>query len=187
MSSRTFVNRALALSTLLLTLLTVTYAGAKAKPAPQDPLFAGSSLLAHGAEQTTIVNLNKSMIQQMNEMSNGKMKKGMPPWMGNLSWIAVRVYQYKKADSYKLADVLRIAKRFDGNDWLPMVKVIDKKQHVWIYTRQDDDPEQKEMAIIVAQPEQVVLVHLKGLLSMNELSEITKQYSTPALKKRPGN
>lgn len=150
-----------------------------------DSLFAGTEKFAEGAIKSTEVNLDKSMLEMAGKSSDSKGRGTKAALASELDGVFVREYEYAKPGQYKMADVQKYLDRLDGNGWRHMVRERSADESTDICFRGGDDGEPSEMVIISAQPDQLSFVHLKGHMSMSDLSSLSHNFGPPQLKARP--
>lgn len=149
-----------------------------------DPLFAGTEQFAKGAKDSTEVNLDKNMLNMAGNSLLTKKEDG-GELAKQLDLVEIRTYDYASPGQYKLEDVQKYTKKLDGGGWTHVVRVRSSSESTDICFRGGDDGEPGELVIIAAEPTEVSFVHLKGRLSLDDLSKVGKQYGAPALQARP--
>lgn len=177
---------------LALTLFAATYAGAQNPPpnnrqddSQSDPLFAGTGEFAKGAIKSTEVNLGKNMLAMAGKSFSAGSHGPQAELAKNLDAVFVREYQYAKPGQYKMADVQKYLNRLNGSGWTHMVRERSATENTDICFRGGDDGEPGEMVIVSAQPTELTFVHLKGRMSMSDLSKLGHNFGPPQLKTRP--
>ena len=180
---------------LALAILSSAYAQAQ-KSAPtqkqddmqSDSLFAGTEEFAKGATKSTEVNLDKNMLAMAGKSfaPGGAGGQGAEAALASkMDGVFVRDYQYAKPGDYNMADVQKYIDRLNGNGWSHIVREHSATESTDVCFRGGDDGEPSEMVVISTQPDHVTFVHLKGHMSMNDLSKLGHNFGTPELKARP--
>ena len=160
-------------------LLTV---GARAmEPQVQEDLFAGTEKFAKGAKSSTEVNLDKNMLAMAGKFMNddGDGDKQEKDLARKMDFIVVREYEYAKPGEYNLADLAEFQKRLDAGGWSYVVKERTEHSSTSVCVRIDTEGQTTELIVIEAEPRALTFVHLKGHMTMRELTKIGAKYGVP--------
>jgi len=189
----TTVRKALAAGLLLVVF------GAQALAAPQvpDDLFAGADKFAKGARSSTEVNLDRKMLGMASRFiadnddddDKGKDKdkdgKKEADLAKRLDFVIVRTYEYPKPGMYNRADVDEIQHRLDTGGWSHIVKERSETETTDVCVKTDENGQFSELVVITAEPTELTFVHLKGHMSMRELTRMGGRYGVPQEIEKP--
>lgn len=161
-------------------------AGAWSQASLQDDrLFAGWEKFAKGASDTTEVNLDKNMLSMAGKSLGISTDQTEAALAKRLDFIYIRDYKYAKPGQYNMAEVRKYIDRLDGGGWEHMIRERSATESTDICFRGGDDGEASELVIIAAEPTDLTFVHMKGQVSIDELSKLGEKYGAPKLKARP--
>ncbi|HWZ52016.1 MAG TPA: DUF4252 domain-containing protein [Granulicella sp.] len=165
--------------------------GAPAMGAPQvpDTLFAGAERFAKGAKSTTEVNLDKSMLAMAGKFMQDSGKEGgkekdkakdkAADLAGKMDFVIVRSYEYASPGQYKRADLDEFQHRLDADGWSHIVKERSETESTDVCVKTDSEGQFSELVVISAEPLELTFVHLKGHMSMQELTRMGGRYGVP--------
>lgn len=159
----------------------------KDKPLQSDPLLAGADRFAEGASNVTEVNLDKSMLAMAAKFIGKDDGEGQA-LMKKMDFVYVRSYEYAKPGGYRLGDVDQFRGRLDEAQWSHAVKERSATEATDVWIKADSEGRMSELLVIAAEPTELTFVHLKGRMSMEELTKAGASYGVPQtdgkLKKR---
>jgi len=146
----------------------------------KDDLFQGTDQFAKAAKDVTEVNLDKRMLALMDKFgaSSGSDKNEIN-LAKKMDFIYVRSYEFEKPGQYKSADVDAFRARLDGPEWSHIVKERSKDEQNDVWVRTDDTGQFSELVVISAEAAELNFVHLKGHMSMQELTQAGAKYGVP--------
>ena len=153
----------------------------------QDDVLAGVDKFAKGAKEANEITLDKKMLGLAGSFLGSKdpNKKSL---MGKMDSVVVRNYEYAAPDQYRMEDVEQVRRRLDSGGWSHLVKSQNAKQTTDICVKTDDAGIMSEMVIIDAEPTELNFIHLKGHMSVEDLSKMSGSFggpTDPALKQGP--
>ena len=152
-------------------------------PQVKDDLFAGADKFSHGAKSSTEVNLDRKMLAMAAKFagsdSDEKDDKDEAKLVNKLEFVIVRSYEYEKAGMYNMADVEEFQKRLESGGWSHLVKVRSATDSTDVCVKTDDNGAFSELVVISAEPAELTFVHLKGHMSMEELTKAGAKYGVP--------
>lgn len=151
-------------------------AWANDKPLQDDALLAGAERFEQGAKHITEVNLDKTMLQMAAGFLKGEKDDEGLALAKKMDFVYVRSFEYASAGQYKLADVESFRARLDATKWSHMVKERSATETTDIWVKTDADGQFSELLVIAAEPTELTFVHLKGHMSMEELSRAGASY-----------
>jgi hypothetical protein len=130
-----------------------------------DPLFAGVDQFSKNSTDTTDVNLDKDTLALagMGKHDDGIAKK--------MDFVSVHTFQYPREGDYSMSEVAKIRKRLDSGDWKHIVHETSTTESTDVCVKTGDEGEWSEMVVISAEPKELTFVHLKGHLSLSDLSK----------------
>lgn len=182
MKRRNGTMRMSAVATIFLVAASVQAMGA---PQQKDELFAGADKFAQGAKSSTEVNLDKRMLAMAGSLGdNGADKKGMD-LAKKMDFVIVREYEYAKAGQYNMADVEKFRNRLETGGWSHLVKERSATESTDVCVKTDSDGQFTELVVIDAEPMELTFVHLKGHMSMEELTKAGGKYGVPQNGPKP--
>ena len=152
-----------AVTPALVPALEVFEAGA-GQPQVKDDLFNGTEKFAKNASDVTEVNLDPTMLGAVNKGGNAGIAK-------KLDFIVVHSYTYDQPGMYRQEDLEEYRQRLAGNGWKCFIHERSKKESSDICQRGGaTDSDTRELAILTAEPKEITFVHLKGRMSLGEMS-----------------
>lgn len=154
-------------------------------PQQKDELFAGADKFAQGAKSTTEVNLDKNMLAMVGKFSDDGEDKSGAELAKKMDFVIVRAYEYAKAGQYNLADVEEFRKRLEDGGWSHLVKERSATESTDVCVKMDKDGQFSELVVISAEPTELTFVHLKGHMSMEELTKMGGRYGVPQTDPAP--
>ena len=166
---------------MLAAVLLLTVGVRAMEPQVQDDLFAGTDKFAKGAKSSTEVNLDKNMLAMAGKFMNddGDGDKQEKDLAKKLDFIVVREYEYAKPGEYNLADLAEFQKRLDAGGWSYVVKERSEHSSTSVCVKIDTEGGTTELIVIEAEPKELTFVHLKGHMTMRELTKIGGKYGVP--------
>jgi hypothetical protein len=132
-----------------------------------DPLFAGVDQFSKNSTNTTDVNLDKNTLALagMGKHDDGVAKK--------MDYVSVHTFEYPKEGDYNKNEVAKIRQRLDNGDWKRIVHETSPTESTDVCMKTGDEGEWSELVVITAEPKALTFVHLKGHLSLSDLSKFT--------------
>jgi len=104
-----------------------------------------------------------------------------------LQGIYVKVYHFDKAGEYAKADVEAIRAQLEAPGWTRLVKVQNKRgEDVGIYTLLDATGGAQAMAILAAEPDELVFVNLVGPVDLKRLGSLEGKLGIPRITGKAG-
>ncbi len=176
------------IATAVLTVLLLVTSGARALGDPQvkDDLFAGADKFSRGAKSSTEVNLDSRMLGMASKF--GGDDKDSSDLVKKLQFVIVRSYEYEKPGAYNIADIEEFQKRLETGGWAHIVKVREEKESTDVCVKLDESGQFSELVVIAAEPTELTFVHLKGHMSLEELTRAGAKFGVPqdSVKKNKG-
>jgi Cu/Ag efflux protein CusF len=172
----------------------ITYAAQPMQPidepgaAQQDDVLAGVDKFSQGAKESNEVTLDKNMLGLAGGFMAKKSDSKAKDLMKKMDSVMVRNYEYAAPGQYKMEDVEQVRKRLDGNGWSHLVKTHNATESTDVCVKVDAEGVMSEMVIIDAEPLELNFIHLRGHMSLSELSQMSGSFggpSDPMLKQRP--
>lgn len=148
------------------------------KPLLSDPMLEGSERFEQGAKEVTEVNLDKNMLV-MAARFIGSGDADAKQLMSKMDFVYVRNYEYAKAGQYRMEDVVQFRNRLDGAKWSHVIKNRSATESNDIWVRADDGGQFSELMVIAAEPTEISFVHLKGRMTIEELTRAGATYGVP--------
>lgn len=153
------------------------------EPQVKDDLFAGADKFSHGAKSSTEVNLDSKMLAMAAKFagsdSDDRSDKADANLVKKLEFVIVRSYEYEKPGQYSMADVEEFQRRLESGGWSHIVKTRGAAESTDVCVKTDDSGAFSELVVISAEPTELTFVHLKGHMSMDELTKAGAKYGVP--------
>jgi len=148
-------------------------------PQQKDELFAGADKFAQGAKSSTEVNLDKNMLGMVGKFGDDGDDKSGSDLARKMEFVIVRSYEYAKVGQYNMADVEEFRKRLEDGGWSHVVKERSATESTDVCVKTDKDGGFTELVVISAEPMELTFVHLKGHMTMQELTKMGAHYGVP--------
>jgi hypothetical protein len=134
----------------------------------KDELFAGTEKFATGATVVTEINLDPKTMGMVGKTDgkDGDLAKKMRT-------MVIHTYKYDKPGLYKMEDVDAYRKKLDDGSWNCSIHVRTKTSSTDICTRVSPDHQANEMVIIAAEPLELTFIHMRGRMSLDDLSKMS--------------
>jgi hypothetical protein len=129
--------------------------------------------LASKATDVTNVNLEGPMLQLAAQQMSAQKATPAANMLRRLKGIYVKVFEFAKSGQYSKADVESVVKQLQSGGWKPMVNVKEAKsgETTDIYVMEEGG-EAVGMAIVAAQPKELVIVNLVGPINFKQLGAL---------------
>ncbi len=144
-----------------------------------DALFAGTEKFGQGAKSTTEVNLDKNMLGMVGKFGDDGADKSGTELAKKMDFVIVHEYEYASEGQYKMSDVEEFRKRLEDGGWSHIVKERSATESTDVCVKLDKDGQFSELVVITAEPKELTFVHLKGHMSLDELSTVGRHYGVP--------
>jgi Domain of unknown function (DUF4252) len=145
----------------------------------KDDLFAGTDKFAAGAKSTTEVNLDKNMLAMVGKFVDDGPAKSEAGLARKMDFVIVHAFEYESAGQYKMSDVEEFRKRLEDGGWSHIVKERSATESTDVCVKLDKDGQFSELVVITAEPKELTFVHLKGHMSMDDLTKVGAHYGVP--------
>ncbi len=140
--------------------------------------------LAKNAAESVTVTLDKWMLK----FAAGVIPEGddedeeIKRLVNGLEGVYVRVFKFDKEGAYSPAEVDALRKQLRAPGWVPIVKVDNKKggETVDICLRREGE-KVRGLAIVVAEPKELVVVNIVGDIDLERLSKLEGQLGIPRM------
>lgn len=181
--NRMDVRRITATAVLMVLLMVTTGARAIGGLQVKDDLFAGADKFSQGAKSSTEVNLDSRMLGMASKFTGDDKESG--DLIKKLQFVIVRSYEYEKPGQYNMADIEEFRKRLEAGGWSHIVKERSATENTDVCVKLGENGEFSELVVIAAEPQELTFVHLKGHMSLDELTKAGAKYGVPqdAVKK----
>jgi hypothetical protein len=149
---------------------------APAQPQVKDDLLAGTEKFAKGASDVTDVNLDPSMMSMLGT------KNAAGQLAHRMNFIVVRSYTYDKPGMYRMEDFDAYRQKLMDGSWSCFIHVHESEsgESTDICNRKSADNESNEIVIMTAEPKEVTFVHMKGRMSLDDLSKMGSNFGAPS-------
>jgi hypothetical protein len=97
-----------------------------------------------------------------------------------LKGIYVRSFEFSKPGQYSDSDVEAIRSQLRGSSWKPIVEVHSKNDgdNADVFVKEDGD-HFAGVAIIAAEPKELTVVHIDGLIDLDGLAKLSGNFGIP--------
>ena len=146
----------------------------------KDELLQGADQFGKTAKSVTEVSLDKRMLAMMDKfITSSEEDHTQLNLAKKMDFVYVRSYEFEKPGQYKAADLETFRKRLSGPEWSHIVKekTKDEQNDVWVRTAEDGSF--TELVVISAEAAELNFVHLKGHMTMEELTQAGAKYGVP--------
>jgi hypothetical protein len=150
--------------------------------AQEIKLPASIEKLADKADEVVDVTLDANMLG----LASKFLDKGDPDQanakkvVSGLNGIYVRSFEFSKEGEYSTADVETLRSQYQAPVWSRMVGVRSKKngEHTDVFVKRVND-KIAGLAIIAAEPKELTIVHISGVIDPEQLGELSGQFGIP--------
>jgi len=95
--------------------------------------------------------------------------------------VYVRVFEFERPGAYAQSDLDALRGQLKGPQWNQIVSVREKEESVEVWMHRDGD-NTTGMVVIAAEPEEVTVVNLVGLLRPEDLATLGGQFGIPRVE-----
>lgn len=136
--------------------------------------------LAAKADEVVKVTMDKKMLQFASKFMDNEGDVEGKRLVSKLNGIYVRSLEFKKPGEFTEADVEPIRAQLKGPEWSRIVQVESRseKEHVEIYIK-NVNGEAKGLVVLSEEPMELVLVHLDGPISPEDLDDLSGNFGIP--------
>lgn len=155
--------------------------------AAQDIKFPVSlEKLAAKAKETVDVTLDGQMLKWATKFMDKDGDVEAKQITQNLKGIYVRSYEFEKEGEYSPADVEEVRAQLQAPTWQRMVGVRSKKDgdNADIYVKMENG-QVNGMVIIAADPHEMTIVNLVGLIDPDQISSLGGEFGIPKMSGKP--
>jgi len=153
--------------------------------AQEIKLPANLERLAAKADETVDVSLDGSMLRLAGRFlsdkddDQAKTKK----LLSGLQSISVRSFTFGREGQYDVADVNAVRAQVQGPQWSRIVGVTSKKdgEHADVYFKDGGNGTLGGIVVICAEPRELTIVSIVGLLDPTQLADLGGQFGVPKL------
>ena len=137
--------------------------------------------LASQATNTVDVTLDASLLQMASSFLSGPDANiaAMKELVSGLKGVYVKVFEFDRDNVYTSADLDAIRSQLSGGSWKRFVSVQEKTESVEIHAWQDGSVP-GGLAILVAEPRELVIVNIVGPIDLSKLGALAGQLGIPA-------
>ena len=153
----------------------------------KDDLLQGAEQFSKSAKNVTEVNLDKRMLAMMDKfITSADEDHTQLDLAKKMDFVYVRSYEFEKPGQYKAADLDTFRARLDGPGWSHIVKERSKDEQNDVWVRTGDDGSFTELVVISAEAAELNFVHLKGHMTMEELTRAGAKFGVPQVAEPKG-
>ena len=153
--------------------------------AQEIKLPANIERLAAKAEETVDVSLDGSMLQlagrflSYKDEGQAKTKR----LLSGLQGISVKSFTFSSEGQYDAADVDSVRAQLAAPQWSRIVGVTSKKdgEHADVYLKDGGNGTLGGIVIICAEPKELTIVRIAGILDPSQLADLGGQFGVPKL------
>lgn len=135
-----------------------------------------------GSEPSVEVSLKEPLLNLITNILKNN-DETAAQFLSTLTRVNVRVFDSSRIDTQLMANTMSaIAQRLDASNWDRVVRVREGTDHVDVYFRLSDDAAMIQgIAIMVAEPDETVLVNIVGNISPDDISAIGARFDIDEL------
>jgi hypothetical protein len=141
--------------------------------------------LAAKANQIVDVNLPESLLKLIPPIKiNDADAKDIQKIIAGLKGVYVKSFEFNDEGEYGEADIAPIRVQLRAPGWARFVNVINKKEHrnIEVYLMTAPQGARVEgLAILAAEPKQLTVVNIVGIIDIEKLSKLEGQFGIPEL------
>jgi hypothetical protein len=157
--------------------------------AQEIKLPASLERLSAKAVEQVDVTLDASMLQLASRFLSGKDADTVKvrKLVSGLKGIYVRSFEFEKAGEYSESDIEPLRAQLRGPGWSRIVGVRSHKtgDNADVFIRSDGN-QISGLTIISAEPKELTIVHIDGVIDPDQLSDLGGQFGIPKLDVKPG-
>ncbi len=145
--------------------------------------------LAAKATHTVDVSLDAAMLKLAGNFLAGDKAQnpGFQKVLSGLKNVTVKSFTFADVNQYKIADVEPIRSQLRAAGWAKMISVHeDKSGETEIYTKPDGG-QIGGLAVIAAEPKELTVVYIEGLIDLEKLAQLAGHLGIPDLSGLAGS
>jgi hypothetical protein len=138
--------------------------------------------LADKAEESTVVTLDKSMLQLIGKFD--KDDRDTRKLIAGLDGIYVRSFEFAAEGDYSPADVEAVRSQIQSPPWSRLVGVRSKRHgdNVDVYFKDAGNGQLGGIVVIAAEPRELTIVNIVGTLDLDRLADLGGDFGIPRLE-----
>jgi len=138
--------------------------------------------LADKAEESTVVTLDKSMLQLIGRFD--KDDRDTRRLIAGLDGIYVRSFEFATEGDYSPADVEAVRSQIQSPPWSRLVGVRSKRHgdNVDVYFKDAGNGQLGGIVVIAAEPRELTIVNIVGTLDLDRLADLCGDFGIPRLE-----
>jgi hypothetical protein len=135
-----------------------------------------------GSEPNVEVSLKEPLLKLITNLLKNNEEEAAQ-FISTLIRVNVRVFDSSRLDTGRMAETMAtVARRLDADSWERVVRVREGSDYVDVYFRLSEDGELIHgIAIMVAEPDETVLVNIVGDISPNDITAISERFDIDEL------
>jgi len=135
-----------------------------------------------GSEPSVEVSLKEPLLKLITNLLRNNEEEAAQ-FISTLIRVSVRVFESSRIDTDRMAEAMTaVARRLDADSWERVVRVREDSDYVDVYFRLSEDGELIHgIAIMVAEPDETVLVNIVGDISPNDIGAISERFDLDEL------
>ena len=141
--------------------------------------------LAAKAENVVEVTLDQKLLQVAAKFLSDKnpQEAAVKDLLSKIQGVYVRVFEFEKAGEYQLSDLEPIRSQINSPGWTKIVGVTSKRegQKIDVHLKMDDKGVIVGLAILAAEPKELVIVNIVGPIDLEKLRQLEGQFGIPKL------
>jgi hypothetical protein len=144
--------------------------------------------LAARASDVKEVTLNKTMLSFGSQFLNSKQQdeRQARQLIQNLDAIYIRKYDFDRPGAYTKKDVKEIQDQFAGPEWSPIIRKSAKGEGTKDIYFKLLNGQIHGIAILKAEPRELVLIDISGLINASDLGDLTGNFGIPNINPDKG-
>ncbi|RZL91593.1 MAG: DUF4252 domain-containing protein [Variovorax sp.] len=142
------------------------------------------SRLAAKATQTVDINLDGDMLKTAGQFMGGAsgQQADVNAALEGLKGVYVRVFTFDDTDRSLLSELDVVRRQLQAPSWKKAISMQQSVQHVDLFMHEDNGrPEDGGLAILITQPNQLVIVNLVGKVDLEKLRQLQGKLGVPSM------
>lgn len=145
--------------------------------------FAQLDKLGANASEKTNITLDSNMLKLAGGILGGdKSSADLKPLVDGLKGIYIRAYEFDAEGKYNQGDLGPLRDFLKRGNWNKIVDVVEKKEVTEIWLRPLSTDRLGGVAILSAEPKEVTVVYIDGVLRMEDLAKLSGNLGIPDIK-----
>jgi hypothetical protein len=137
--------------------------------------------LGANAKESTNITLDGDMLKMASSFL-GDDKHSIKALVDNLKGVYVRSFEFEKEGQYSESDLAPLRAYLKSPQWNKIVDVKEAAETSEIYLQPLPNNQLGGLAIINAEPKEVSVVYITGVMNMNDVARLSGNFGIPEIK-----